>query len=234
MPHEKRIKEQARRMARLVLYSDQIAGLSDALDEALLSFLEGTSHRIAFVPAATDRNNRYFRKACDHYAQLGIPAPLLCDVDAAFDAATLEHALAGDAIHLGGGDTAPFLAALKRNGVLPKLRAFSERGGVLVGISAGAQSIALCAWLDAPSKNKAGTGAKTEHALGLVPFDFSPHDEGDAREHEKLVAFVAKSRRRLIACHDSEGVVLDGSELRLVGDPLVIDPMGNGTQGINR
>lgn len=217
-------------MARLVLYSDQIAGLSDALDDALLAFLEGTPHRIAFFPAATDRNARYFRKACDHYARLGVPAPLLCDVDAAFDAGVLERALSCDAIHLGGGDTAPFLAALKRNGVFSKLKTFAQRGGILVGVSAGAQiltpNIGLCPWLDAPPADRRKTGVKGEAALGLVPFDFSPHDEGDAEVHARLRAFAAASKRPLVACHDAEGVVAEGNTLRLVGEPFVLAPPG--------
>lgn len=219
---------------RLLLCSDQILGLSDALDDALLAFLEGTSHRIAFFPAATDKNNRYFHKACAHYDHLGIPRPLLCDIDAAFDPKTLQLALECDAIHLGGGDTALFLAALKRNGVLPQLRAFAERGGVLVGISAGAQiltpSIAVCAWLDAPHSSKKNHGRsvmpspKEANALGLVSFDFSPHDEGDAAVHARLVAFASQSGRRVIACHDAEGVAVNGQEVRLIGDPFVAEP----------
>lgn len=217
----------------LVLYSDQIRGVSDALDEHVLRLLEGTQHRVAFVPAATDRKRRYFQRAESYYGDMGISSLLHFDVGEEYEEAALPLLLACDAIHLGSGDTDPFLAALTRRGLLDPLRTFAARGGVLIGMSAGAmlfaKSTAICA-IDEPgaqsatsgknAKSKRG-GALLPRALDLVAFDFWPHFEGDARTAKALAAHATKSSRAIYACHDSEGLVVEGDTVILVGEPTV-------------
>jgi dipeptidase E len=243
-------------MPRLVLYSDQIRGTSDALDDTLMAFLDGSLHRIAFLPAATDRNERYFEKACAYYGHLGLPQPTLFDVDACFDPARLPELLASDAIHLGAGDPTHFLAALVRNNLVSPLRAFASRGGVIVGVSAGAMILAPdlrahLAFEEAVAKERqrdrgqsrsrgntkgrgsdAGTAASKGNrsparGLALVGFDFHPHyGEHAPWEDSALIDVTRKVGRPLYACDDGQGIVVDGSAIVPLGAPLHLQRQG--------
>lgn len=214
---------------KLVLYSDQLARASAQLDAELLRLLHGTSHRVAFVPSATDRNDRYFGDASSHYRRLGMPAPSLCDVGDAWDPTAFEAALTHDAIHLGSGDPAVLLASLRRHAVGPDLQRFSARGGVLVGVSAGAMVLsASIALADAASFNgagragararpsKAGRGAR---ALGFVDFHFYPHFSGSSAERERLTGFSRTHNCVVVACDDAAGVVVEDAQPTWVGHP---------------
>jgi dipeptidase E len=219
-------------LRKLVLYSDQIRGQSDALDDALMTLLAGTSHRVAFIPSESDRRRRYFVEAERHYAALGIRGIHHCDVDLEWDPAAMATAFSCDAIHLGSGDPAAFLGALRRRALLSPLRDFVARGGVLVGVSAGAmlmaKSIALAQAVSDEPRERAQKRAKSPPradfgALGLVDFDFYPHFEPDsdgAADVEKALRdFSRTSGRVLYACTDSEGVVVNEGSVRLVGAP---------------
>jgi dipeptidase E len=87
----------------------------------------------------------------------------------------LDTLLTCDAIHLSGGNTYYFLHWLRVRNLLIRLREYVARGGVLIGVSAGAilmtpniGSASLCG--DMPLE-----GMTDYAALGLVDFAFVPH-----------------------------------------------------------
>ena len=128
--------------------------------------------------------------------------------------------LASDAIFLGGGNTFYLLHALRERKLLGKLRAYVKDGGLLMGLSAGSilmtpnVSTAEVPGLDADDND---VGIKDYSALGLVPFEFSPHYEGGRRVDAELLSHSKRSKRPIYACADGEGIVVRDGTIRFVG-----------------
>ncbi len=225
-------------MRKLVLCSDQQVGVSDELDAKLLELLCETKGKIGIIPSETDRNLRYFKRTSGHYEDLGFNNFMHFDAGHEFDASLIPQLLKCDAIHLSGGETAPFLMNLKNQGMLSILNKYVQNGGVLIGVSAGA--MLMCASIDicnavadentkiqnAKKKGKDAPKAKAKSglALNLVPFEFFPHYENSEFINQQIQIYVNAVRRTVVASDDSQGVVVLGDEIILVGEPTVFVP----------
>lgn len=225
-------------MRKLVLYSDQQVGVSDELDAKLLELLCETKGKIGIIPSETDRNLRYFKRTSGHYEDLGLNNFMHFDAGQEFDASLIPQLLKCDAIHLSGGETSPFLMNLKNHGMLPVLSKYVQNGGVLIGVSAGAMlmcpSIDICNAVadentmiqNAKKKRKEApkTKEKSVSAMNLVSFEFFPHYENSDFTNHQIQSYVNKVRRNVIASDDSQGVVILGEEIFLMGEPTVFTP----------
>ena len=122
---------------KLVLYSDQIVGKTDAIDRRLLSLIGKAAPSIGYIPSSSDPERFFFNQIRTYYAALGASVKVYLELDAHFSEDALPALLGCDAIHLSGGNTFYFLHWLKRRAMLPVLRDYVARGGVLIGVSAG-------------------------------------------------------------------------------------------------
>lgn len=113
-----------------------------------------------------------------------------------------------DVIYLSGGNTFEFLAALRKAKLIPKLRKFVERGGLLCGMSAGAILLTSNIKLASIPKETADEneiGLKNLKALGLVDFHFCPHYE--TWMDKELKEFSKKVYPKIVeTCSDSQRI----------------------------
>jgi dipeptidase E len=136
----------------------------------------------------------------------------------------MKELLASDAIFLGGGNTFYFLQTLRARGLLPRLKNYVKRGGLLMGLSAGSilmtPSIktASVPSLDADDNYVGLTNLK---ALGLVPFEFSPHYVPTREVDAELRAYSALLDHPIYAAKDGGGIVVKNGRIRRVGDVAV-------------
>lgn len=209
-------------MRRLVLYSDQILPETEKVDQELMALLGKSNPTIGYIPSSTDPQRKYYEERRAYYAQLGMTLPVYFEVDEAYDPNRLKALLACDAIHLTGGNTYYFLHWLRKRDMLVPLRQYVARGGVLIGVSAGAilmtpdiTTAALCG--DEPLEGETDLAA-----LHLVDFAFVPHFGAIPSD---LVALQAYSRDRQVvvyACRDGEGIVVEDDQVKCIGDVTVI------------
>jgi dipeptidase E len=154
------------------------------------------------------------------YAPFGVVDFLCLDLELNPTRAQIREALQSEIVYLAGGNTFFFLHQLKRLGMLPLLRSFVRRGGVLAGLSAGGLimtptiELAGVKGLD-PDENE--VGMKDFRSLGLVDFEFSPHFEPTARRIELHRAYSRKVSRPIYACQDGGGIVVCGRETSFIG-----------------
>lgn len=203
-------------------YSDQLDGSCGALDALLLEHLPRKDFTVGYVPSESNEKPRFFDRVAERYAFLGARSVLALDWERVDDRATVQRTLACDVLHLGSGDVCAFLTLVQRSGLAPALKNQVRRGGVLVGVSAGAmimgRSIALERHFPQgapPPKNLRG--------LGFSAFDFFPHFDGDRRTERVLLEASRSMAWPIVACHDSEGVALIGGRTHFLGDPAVFD-----------
>jgi dipeptidase E len=176
--------------------------------------------KLAYIPFEADGSTRYFARAMRRYRAAGIERFFTLEPDHKPTGDELAVLLSCDVIYLAGGNTYVFLEKLRQAGLLAHLRRFARNGGVLAGLSAGAilmtPSIGLAGIprYDADSNEPGLTDLR---ALGLVDFEFSPHDTADARRRRELSAYSSLIRRPVFSVQDGGGIVVEGDRLGLFG-----------------
>ena len=164
----------------LVLYSDQIAPQSDALGARLVELLPRHA-RIGYLPAGLQRAPAWFRIRTRHYARYAYSLTYF-GLEADFDASRIDEVVGCEAIHLSCGNTFRFMHWLRVRGLNHVLKRFAWRGGLLIGVSAGAVISTRNIGTAAPCGDPRYPGTADDHGLGLVSFGFFPHfASSDAR-----------------------------------------------------
>lgn len=208
-------------MKRLVLYSDQVPGKSDKVDNKLMELIGKENPTIAYIPSAADTNRKYFNQKVLYYGRLGIHNLMYFDLDVEYQPALLERLLACDAIHLSGGETSYFLSSLKKRGFISILRNYALTGGVLIGISAG--SILMSKNIDAAGLlQDEDNELRFSESLNLVDFDFVPHWERNHVYIDNLKQYSRQNAARIYCCTDSDGIVVKGDEVSFIGQVIEI------------
>jgi len=212
---------------KLVLYSDQIPSVSDKIDKELVTLLGKSNPIIGYIPSSSNspRKSAYFAECRSYYVRLGMNLSVYFGLDMDYDPGKLEELLACDAIHLSGGNTYYFLHWLRKREMLVRLRRYVEKGGVLIGVSAGAilmtpdiSTSALCG--DEPLE-----GETDLSALNLVDFAFVPHFGEIPSDLVALQTYSQVHQIVVYACRDSGGIIILDDNVKSIGDVTII---GNG------
>lgn len=210
-------------MRKLIFYSDQIIGKSNKLDKDLLSLIDKDNPRLAFIPSCSDITRKYYNEKVEYYRRLGINNLFYFDIDKEYDESRIQELLEYDAIHLSGGDTAYFLSNIKKRKFDNLLKEYVEKGGILIGISAG--SIIMTETIDII---KVGETYEDSYdlcdmqGLGLVDFEFMPHWDGEEYDINEFKTYTMNSKRPLYICTDEEGIVVRDNDIKTVGNVLKI------------
>ena len=209
---------------KLVFYSGGGERENRRLDRMLFAMTSNKRPGMTFIPSGSDFGPRAFEEFINHYDPYSVSKFIYFPVDIPFSAELCRHALSQDIVHLSGGNTFYFLKSLRRAKLLPELWKFARKGGILTGLSAGAI-------LMTPSIETAGfpsfdrddndVGLKNFKSLGLVDFEFFPHFAYSHRYKRELLKYSRRVDVPLYACPDGAGLIVDGPEVRVVGDAMV-------------
>jgi dipeptidase E len=210
--------DQPNKLLRLVMYSDQIIPANHQVDPHLLEILGKTQPRIGYIPANSDPHRVYYQDRRSYYARTGAELAPYFEVDRHFHPENLDDLLACDAIHLSGGNTFYFQKWLVARGMFAILQAYANRGGVLVGVSAGA--IMMTPEIDAGQicGDQVVSGLENWRGMGLVDFHFIPHLNSFADPHQVLRDYSARKQTTVYGCPDGSGLVIQGGQVQMVGE----------------
>jgi len=201
---------------RLLLISNSTLHGSGYLDHAegeIRSAL-GARARVLFVPYALYDRDGYAAQARKRFAAMGYEL-----VSAHEPGASVAEA---DAVFVGGGNTFRLLDALHRNGLIQAIREAVDRGVPYIGSSAG--SNVACPTLKT-TKDMPIVQPPTFEALGLVPFQISPHylDPDPASTHmgetqeERILQYLEENDLRVIGLREGSMLSVDGPAMTLKG-----------------
>lgn len=209
-------------MVNLVLYSDQVFPACLAIDSRLVALLKGrgTGKQLAYIASGPEPDRSFFRSGQSYYRRYDLDLQLFFDLDEQHAEEEIAALFACDAIHLAGGHTGGFLERLKRSGMIGPLRDWALSGGILIGVSAGAILMTPTIAADALFIARKPEDITDGEALGLVPFEFFPHLGDDAGYLPALLRYSTLTTRPIVACNDSDGVVVTGGRIECVGNPL--------------
>lgn len=209
----------------LVFYSGGTGSENRPLAEAAVQMLKGKKNPlVTFVPVDDEDFDAEYRAFVKTFKALGINNFRCVSIDVNLTKKQERDLLSSDAIFLGGGNTFYFLKHMKERKLLPKLRAFVKRGGILLGLSAGSilmtPSITTAA-VPSMDSDANDVGLREWSALGLVPFEFSPHYYTSKAADKELLEYSKKIAHPIYACADGEGIVVRAGEIQFVGNVTV-------------
>jgi len=205
-------------MVSLVMYSDQIIPENGKVDERLLDLMARRGRRVGYVSSGPEPDRRFFCERQAYYKKLDLDLSVFFDTAEPLDEAGLATLLDCDAIHLSGGNTRAFLRLLKANDLLAPLAKWAQNDGLLIGTSAGAILMTPTVALDAMFSGENAGAVRDGEALDLIPFEFFPHLNKSADYLPQLLAYSTETSRRIAACRDGDGVVVNGGVVESVGD----------------
>jgi dipeptidase E len=204
---------------KLALYCDQEIPENFKLNQRLLTLFARPFPKIGYVPSAADPDGRFYRERKTYYAALGIDVVTHCELDVDFDPERFAQMLTCDGIHLSGGNTYHFLYWLRQRGLMSELRRFVERGGLLIGTSAGAilmtpeiSSTDFCGDTPLP-----GEEMNDLSALHLVDFAFFPHINSFAQHESQLVGYSRSHPFPIYGCADGDGIIVENEKIEFYG-----------------
>jgi dipeptidase E len=210
-------------MAKLVFYSNQILPQGEKIDRELLDMVGKPAPTFGFIPSSGDSEYQYFHDRQAYYHRYGVNLGVYFELDNKYYPEILPSLLACDAIHLSGGNTFQFLYWLQKRNLLPALREYVNKGGILIGVSAGAilmtpniSTATLCG--DSPTDPEMDLSA-----LRLVDFAFVPHADVNPGGFAALRAFSNSHHLPIYACRDGDGIVIRDDALIRLGQVVQID-----------
>ena len=150
------------------------------------------------------------------------------DIDQEYDKWKIDELLACDAIFLSGGNTYYFLNSLHKHNLIPVLQWFVEKGGVLLGVSAGSilmsKSIAITTIDEDIWGDQNTIGLQNLSSLGLNDFEFFPHfDKTDDEIIKRLKQYSKTSKLLIYACNDGDGIVINNENIQFFGEVMKIE-----------
>jgi dipeptidase E len=206
---------------KLALYSGGGSRENRGLVREALTLLEGRRNPVfAFVPADSEDAERDYLVFRRKFQGSRLRRFRCIPVDRPLSAREEKTLFSADAIFLGGGNTFYFLKQIRERRLLAKFRSFVKRGGVLMGLSAGGILMTpniMTASVPSMDSDENEVGLKDLKALGLVPFEFSPHYHPSRSVDRELLAYSRRLPHPVYACADGQGVIVKSGSVQFVG-----------------
>ncbi len=205
---------------KLVLYSGGDDKDNLSLDQILFEMVQKKNPVMTFIPSSSYLSEVEFREFVRHYSKYKVTRFIHFPVDVPFDQTMFKEVMKSDIIHLAGGNTFYFLKYLRQSKMLPHLKAFVERGGVLTGLSAGAIMMTSDITMAAEpefDRDENSVHLQNLKAMNLVDFYFFPHFRQSTR-YDNAFKIISRSTDKIIyASPDGSGIVVNDDKLIFVG-----------------
>jgi dipeptidase E len=205
--------------SRLLLLSNSTvhgSGYLDHVESAMREFA-GKGARVAFIPFALRDRGAYAATAQARFREMGF------SLSSVHDVSNMPRALdEADVIFVGGGNTFRLLKGLYDHSLLEPIRRRVAAGMPYVGSSAG--SIVACPSLKT-TKDMPVVQLPSFEALGLVPFQISPHylDPDPASTHmgetqeERIQQFLEENDQAVIGLREGSFLRVEEGLVTLKG-----------------
>lgn len=212
-----------------LLFLSDIADLNTNLRERIREELANCGGRIAYISSAPqDAGREFFEGTRREYASI-LPSVELSyfDLSPCFADEDLARIRDFQIVHLSGGNTYAFLEASRERGLETILAHYLRRGGLIIGVSAGA----ILMTPDIGTSDFCGdcnvSSLHDTTGFNFVEFLFIPHlgkhFVANIDNMRALTKYATRVGRKVYASEDSDGIFIDDSgRMKIYGEPLVI------------
>lgn len=203
---------------KLIIYSNDDPKENEIIDAEVVELLPRDS-RITYIPSKTDENKEYFNKFREWYNKLGYTHIEYFDLDREYNPNKEEGLFKSNAIYLSGGNTYYFLYLILKRNFKQKLINFVNKGGVLIGCSAGSKIMGINVSL---SGDENISRVNPKESLGLINYEIVPHYNMYETYEDVEKKFEMTSRERnLIALRNGEGLIVWDDDKYIIGEPVM-------------
>jgi dipeptidase E len=205
--------------SRLLLISNSTlhgSGYLDHVEKEIRDFV-GSRAKVVFVPFAVHDRHAYAAKAQERFRDIGLSLISIHDVS------NMPRAVdEADVVFVGGGNTFRLLKGLYDHNLLGPIRRRVAAGVPYIGSSAG--SIVACPTLKT-TKDMPVVQPPSFEALGLVPFQISPHylDPDPSSTHmgetqeERIVQFLEENGETVVGLREGSVLRVEDGAVTLKG-----------------
>ena len=206
-------------MSRLLLISNSTVhgrGYLDHVEAEIKDFVGGRT-RTVFIPYALHDRQAYCAQADSRLRTFGLEFTSVHDVSNA--SREIEHS---QIIFIGGGNTFRLLYEIQKNQLIEPIRHAVGSGALFIGSSAG--SIVACPSLKT-TKDMPVVQPMSFEALGLVPFQISPHyldpdatstHMGETQE-QRILQFLEENEEAVIGLREGSFLRIEDEAVMLKG-----------------
>jgi len=206
---------------KLILYSGGYSAKNQKLDEHLMSMVPTQTPVFTYIPSQYAGSKQYYEQVKNHYMQYGVKTFNFLAIDQPFSLADIERAMESDIIYLSGGNAYYFLRHIKSSGFDRYLKNFAKRGGVILGVSAGANMLTptiITSTIPHKMLDRNEVNVVDLKALELVDFEFAPHYKfEEAAFRRELLDYSRQTDYPVYGVPDGAGIVVNGQDTNLVG-----------------
>ncbi len=207
---------------KIVLYSGGDSATNQQIDKYLKEWVYSKKQPPSFtyVPSNSEGLGTYFPAVKQYYNSYGINDFRTLLVDKPISTEQVAEALSSDIIYLSGGNAFHFLNFLKISRFGFKLKEYVEKGGILLGVSAGAVVLTpkiITATIPHYNLDKNEVALKDLNGLNLVDFEFTPHYNEEPAYTQELVNYSKQNQQPIYAASDGSGIVLEDGNTYFVG-----------------
>ena len=174
-----------------------------------------TYRSVAIVTTAADgkENNKYSKLAKSQFKDAGFDVIEFIDIEKNRFADFSQYSV----VYVCGGDTFKLLKYAREANFKEAIEKLLERGGIYIGVSAGAiilaPTIQIAASVDA-DQNDAGTDMTNFTGLSIIDFEIHPHYIPD---HDKeLSSYQETTKNKVIKIANSEAIIISNSKQEFV------------------
>jgi dipeptidase E len=204
---------------RILLVSNSTVyggGYLDHVEQEIRSFLGG-ARRVLFFPFALYDRNAYAAQAKNRFTAMGF------SMESVHQSENLRKTVEEtDAIFLGGGNTFRLLKTLQDLDLIDPIRRKVEAGAPYIGSSAGSN---VAGPTIKTTKDMPIVYPRSFDALGLVPFQISPHylDPDRSSRHmgetqeERILQFLEENETPVVGLREGAWLLVENDSVILKG-----------------
>lgn len=198
---------------KIILHSDQSLALTGQRDTEIIRSLSGKRNpRILYLPSASNSRQKVFDEKKAYYERIGFSNVELFEPENMSLEKRQLILETADVVHLSGGEIIPFAQRIRETSCDQLLKTFLQRGGVVVGVSAGAMVLG--------STFKSASLFKERgqfHGVGLYDFEIIPHANEIFQRNDLLKAFSNQHKINVYAMNDGGIIVIHGKKIKING-----------------
>lgn len=205
---------------KIFLHSDQVT-FNNPVDRKIFEILNPKQIKIGYIPSSTDRDRKHYESRKEWYMKYGVKNFLYFDLDEEYDETQLGELSKCELIHLSGGDTFNFLKNIKGRDFKEFLVEYLDKGGVIVGVSAGSYVMTPTILLTTLYKDEFPKMDFT--GMNLVNFEFLPHYQTKEKYLDMFLEYSKSNNGRTIyLCCDDNGIYVENDEIQVLGDVKIL------------
>ena len=177
--------------------------------------------QLTYIPTSSYGAEREFSEIVEALNPWGVEKFLFLPLEQNPHPLLFEELWKSDVIFLGWGNTFRLGMALRQQKIFTKLQEYAARGGILMGLSAGA--ITMCSSIKMAAVPSFDRDENEVHlnewnGLDLVKFHFFPHYDGTLRYDRELLAFSRQENQYILAVPEGSGIVFDDGQMQIIGE----------------